>query len=95
MREQALESMKTSRCVSPCGAGPYPDIWCNIDTLATTLYTDLSILNELIEDKYDDYENPGKHCSVTHAKLDPAELKKRITSFKCIIQDGVIDIMTN
>ena len=21
-----------------------------------------------------DFENPGKHCSVTHAKLDPDEL---------------------
>ena len=95
MREASLDTMKSCRCVSSAGPGPYPDIWCNIDTLATPLYRDLEIMNELIEDKYEDYENPSKHCAVTHAKMCPTELKKRITSFKCIIQDGVIDVMVN
>ena len=45
----------------------------------------MDILNELVEDKYKDFENPGKHCSVTHAKLDPDELRQRIASFKCVI----------
>lgn len=95
MREKSLEAMKTPRCVACCGAGPYPDIWCKIEELAIPVYRDLSIMNELIEDKYKDYENPGKHCSVTHCKLCPDELRERITSFKCIIMDGVIDVMTN
>jgi hypothetical protein len=43
-------------------------------------------MNELIEDVYEDHENPGKHCSVTHAPLDPIQLGLRITSFKMIIQ---------
>lgn len=95
LREKGLDAMKESRCVSQCGAGNYPEIWCNIDTLFTPVERDLNILNELIEDDYDDYETPGKHCSVTHCKLCPQELKKRVTSFKCIIQDGVIDVMVN
>ena len=64
----------------------YPDIWKKIDVLAKPVYNDLCILNELIEDKFKDSENPGKHCSITHSKLCPTELKKRIKSFKCIIQ---------
>ena len=52
-------------------------------------------MNELVEDVYNDYENPGRHCSVTHQPMDSMELMSRIASFKCIIQDGVIDIMTN
>lgn len=95
LREASLDAMKSCRCVCSAGPGPYPDIWCNIDTLATPVYRDLSIMNELIEDAYNDYENPGKHCSVTHAKMCPTELAKRISSFKCIIQDGVIDVMVN
>jgi hypothetical protein len=95
LRQQSLDSMKCCRCTSCSGPGPYPDIWTNIDVLATPVYRDLLILNELIEDKYNDFENPAKHCSVTHAKLCPDELRKRITSFKCIIQQGVIDVMTN
>ena len=95
LRENSLDAMETSRCVCSAGPGPYPDIWCNIDTLAKPLYTDLNIMNELIEDKYEDYENPSKHCAITHAKLCPDELKKRISSFKCIIEDGVIDVMVN
>ena len=62
---------------------------------ANPVYTDLDILNELIEDKYNDFESPGKHCSITHQKLCPIELRKRITSFKTIIQQGVTDVMTN
>lgn len=95
LRLESLDAMKTSRCTSACGSGSYPDIWCNIDTLATPLYTDLDIMNELIEDSYNDYENPGKHCSVTHAPMLPGELKKRVTSLKCIIQDAVIDVMVD
>ena len=95
MRDQALDTLEASRCTTSSGPGPYPDIWGNIDVLATPLYRDLDIMNELIEDKYNDFETPGKHCNVTHAKLCPSELKKRITSFKCIIQQGVIDVMTN
>ena len=53
---------------------------------AEPVYTDLDILNELIEDKYNDFESPGKHCNITHQKLCPIELRKRITSFKTIIQ---------
>ena len=95
LREKSLGAMKTSRCIGSAGPGPYPDIWNNIDVLATPVYTDLDIMNELIEDKYGDFESPGKHCNITHAKLDPEELKKRIASFKSIIQQGVIDVMTN
>ena len=95
MREQSIATMKQSRVVVPSGPDDYPQIWSNIDVLATPLYRDLDIMNELIEDRYNDYENPGKHCSVTHAKLDPDELRQRVTSLKCIIQDGVIDVMVN
>lgn len=85
MREQSLDAMKSCRCVCCAGPGPYPDIWCNIDVLAEPVYTDLDILNELVEDKYGDFQTPGKHCSVTHTRLCPTELMKRIISFKCII----------
>ena len=94
-REKAMETMKSCRCVSSSGPGPYPQIWTNIDVLASPVYTDLAIMNELVMDVYGDYENPGKHCSVTHQPMDPGQLATRIASFKCIIQDGVIDIMTN
>ena len=93
LRLASLAAMETSRCTSPSGGGSYSDIWSNIDTLATPLYTDLDIMNELIEDAYNDYENPGRHCSVTHAPMLPGELKTRITSLKCIIQDAVVDVM--
>lgn len=95
LREKSIESMKQLRGGQCCGSGPYPQIWTNIDVLAAPVYRDLEIMNELIEDKYNDFENPGRHCSVTHAKLCPTELGKRITSFKCVIQDSVIDVMTN
>ena len=95
LREKSIKAMKQCRCVSCCGAGSFSDIWTRIDDLAKPLYTDLTIMNELIEDKYEDYENPSKHCAITHAKLCPDELKKRITSFKCVIQQGVIDVTTN
>ena len=95
LREKSLDAMKSCRCVASAGPGPYPQIWTNIDVLAKPLYTDLDVMNELIEDKYKDHESPGAHCNVTHAKLCPTELKKRITSFKCIIEQGVIDVMVN
>ena len=95
LREKSLDAMKSCRCVSSSGPGPYPQIWTNIDVLAGPVYRDLEIMNELIEDKYQDYENPGKHCSVTHAKMCPKELGKRVAAFKSIIQQGVIDVMTN
>lgn len=44
--------------MSPSGSESYADIWTNIDTLADPVYTDLDILNELIHDEYDDFENP-------------------------------------
>lgn len=71
IRDEANKTLQQSRCSSACGSSSYPQIWSNIDTLAEPLYTDLDILNELIEDTYSDYENPGKHCSVTHAPLLP------------------------
>ena len=37
----------------------------------------------------------GQHCSVTHAPLCPKKLKKHITAFKCVIMQGVIDVMIN
>ena len=40
--------------------------------------TDVSIMNELIEDIYNDHESPGKHCSVTHAPMETEELMMRI-----------------
>lgn len=95
LREKSLDAMKSCRGVASAGPGPYPQIWTNIDVLAKPLYTDLDVMNELIEDKYRDHESPGAHCSVTHARLCPTELKKRITSFKCIIEQGVIDVMVN
>ena len=95
LREKSLEAMYECRVVSPCGAGPWTDIWTRIPELAEPVYTDLDIMNELIEDYYEDYENPGKHCSVTHCKLCPDELRDRITSFKLVIMRGVVDIMTH
>lgn len=95
LRGQSLAAMKKCRCTTPSSPGPYTDIWTRIDDLAAPLYTDMNIMNELVEDKYNDYESPGKHCSVTHAKLDPDELKKRISSIKAIIETGVVDVMTN
>ena len=95
LRDKSMETMKSGRCVSPAGPGPFYQIWTKIDDLAKPVYNDLNILNELIEDKYGDFENPGKHCSVTHEPLDPAELGEKICSFKSIIQQGVIDVMTN
>jgi len=95
LREQSLDTMKTSRCVSSSGPGPYPTIWCEIEKLANPVYSDLSIMAQLIEDQLGDSENPGKHCSITNVKLCPTQLKKHITAFKCIIQDGVIDVMLN
>ena len=53
------------------------------------------MLNELIQDKKGDHENPGWHCSVNHVPLCPRKLKKHITAFKCVIRQGVIDVMTN
>ena len=94
-RENSIDTMKKCRCVSSSGPGDFPQIWTNIDVLATPLYRDLDIMNELIQDRYKDYENPGKHCSVTHAKLDPVQLRQRVTSLKCIIQEGVVDVMAN
>ena len=83
------------KCAANSDADQYPKIWQNIDVLAKPVYNDLCILNELIEDKFKDSENPGKHCSITHEKLDPTQLKKRIKSFKSIIQQGVTDVMIN
>ena len=95
-RQKAIDSgLKSCRCVSPSAPGPYQNIWSKIDELAKPVYNNLDIMNELIEDKYNDFETPGKHCNVTHAKLCPKELKKRITTFKCIIQSGVYDVMKN
>ena len=85
-RKLAIETLKKEREVENCSSDKYPEIWKNIDKLAKPVYKDLCVMNELIEDKFNDYESPGKHCSVTHSKLCPSELKKRITSFKCIIQ---------
>lgn len=50
LREKSLDTMKQCRCVAPCGPGPFPLIWCNIDTLANPVYGALDIMNELIED---------------------------------------------
>ena len=86
LREQALDSMKESRKVNNQSSSDYPNIWTQIDTLATPVYDDLCIMNELIEDMYNDHETPGKHCSVTHEKLCPTKLQNRITAFRCIIQ---------
>lgn len=96
LRNSSLnDGLKKCKCVQSSGPGPYWDIWNNIDVFAEPVYTDLDILNELIEDKYNDFESPGKHCSVTHQKLCPIELRKRIVSLKGIIQQGVIDVMVN
>ena len=94
-REKSLETMKQCRCVSPSGGGPYPQIWTNIDVLSEPVYTDLNIFNELVEDFYNDAETPGKHCSITHQRMCPIQLRQRITSFKCIVMDGVVDVMTH
>ena len=59
------------------------------------MYADLEKMNNLILDLRGDKENPGGHCEVCHAKLCGKELKKRITTFKCVIQQGVIDVMVN
>lgn len=94
-REKSIETMKQCRCVSSSGPGPYPNIWCKIDELAAPVYGALDVMNELIEDKKGDHENPGWHCSITHTKMCPQKLKKHITAFKCVIRQGVIDVMTN
>lgn len=96
LRDQSLIAMSTPRPIKvDDDYKPFPMIWQTIDTLAEPLYADLQHLNELIEDRKGDFENPGKHCSVTHTLLCPSQLRMRITSFKLIIQQGVIDIMTN
>lgn len=95
LRNKSMETMKSCRCVSPSAPGPFPLIWTKIDELAIPLYADLDHLNTLIEDRKFDFENPGKHCSVTHSLLCPLQLRIRITAFKLIIQQGVIDVMTN
>ena len=95
LRDKSMDAMHQCRPCGGGGGGPFTKIWTEIDTLADPVYTDLDIMNELIEDKYDDYESPGKHCNVTHQKLCPIELKRRIASLKCVIEDGVIDVMTN
>ena len=94
-REKSLDTMKSCRCVSPAGPGPYPTIWCHIDELAAPVYGALDVMNELIEDQKHDHENPGWHCSITHTRMCPKKLKKHITAFKCVIRQGVIDVMTN
>ena len=95
LRKKSMDAMMAGRPCGGGGGGPYTRIWTDIDTLSEPVYKDLEIMNELIEDAYDDFETPGKHCSITHTRLCPAELKKRITSFKCIIENGVIDVMMN
>ena len=94
-REKSLATMKKGRCTCSSGPDSYPQIWTNIDTLAAPVYGALDVMNELIEDKQGDHENEGWHCSITHTKLCPKKLKKHITAFKCVIQEGVIDVMTN
>lgn len=95
-RETAMKSgWDACKCCSSSGPGPYPLIWTNIDTFATPVYTDLSIMNELVTNSYGDSETPGAHSSVTHQPLSPIALASKIQAFKCIIQQGVIDIMTN
>ncbi len=94
-REKSIATMKQGRCVSSSGPGPYPQIWTNIDTLAAPVYSALDAMNELIEDQKGDHENPGWHCSITHTRMCPKKLKKHITAFKCVIRQGVIDVMTN
>lgn len=83
------------RGVAPAGPGPFPLIWSNIDVLSAPVYAALGVMNELIQDKKGDHENMGQHCSVTHAPLCPKKLKKHITAFKCVIMQGVIDVMIN
>ena len=94
-RQKSIETMKNCRCVSSSGPGPYSNIWSKIDELASPVYGALDVMNELIEDKKGDHENPGWHCSVTHAPLCPKKLKKHITAFKCVIRQGVLDVMKN
>ena len=94
-REKSMVAMKSCRCVSSSGPGPYPQIWTNIDVLAAKVYGALDVMNELVEDQLGDHENPGWHCSITHTRMCPKKLKKHITAFKCVIQKGVIDVMTN
>ena len=95
LRYKSIAALKKGKPAQAGGGGPWTQIWTRIDDLAKPLYRDMDILNELVEDKYNDFENPGKHCSVTHAKLDPDELRQRIASFKCVIEDGVIDVMAH
>lgn len=85
LREASIKAMAECREVKATKQEKYPNIWGNIDVFAKPVYEDLEILNELIEDAEDDYETPGKHCSITHARLCPKELAKRIQSFKCVI----------
>jgi hypothetical protein len=85
MRQKAISALKTSREISESGPGSYSQIWEKIDELAKPVYTDLKQINILIEDKYNDYENDGKHCSVTHKPLSPSTLEELITSFRGII----------
>lgn len=48
LREKSLDAMEACRGVSSAGPGPYPDIWTNIDVLASPVYTDLYVMNQLI-----------------------------------------------
>ena len=95
LRETSLETMKSCRCTCAAGPGPYPTIWCHIDELAEPVYGALGHMNNLVQDVKGDHENPNWHCSVTHAPMCPKKLKKRITAFKCVIEQGVIDVMVN
>lgn len=56
---------------------------------------DLAYMNTLILNLRGDSENPEWHCGVNHVKLCQKKLMKRITAFKCVIQQGVIDVMVN
>lgn len=37
----------------------------------------------------------GKHCSVAHVKLCENQLAKRVAAMKCVIEQGVVDVMLN
>lgn len=95
LRCKALDSLKSCRCVCPSGPGPFPLIWTRIDDLADPFYGDLDQLNILIENQLGDVENPEWHCGVNHTRICPKKLKKKITAFRCVIQQGVIDVMVN
>lgn len=95
LRKNSIEQLKKRRQLNEADADQYPEIWKNIDKLAEPVYKNLGIMNELVEDIWNDSESPGKHCSVTHEKLCPDQLKTKITALKCVIQEGVVDVMTN